>query len=655
MAEEMRKDPEDGCAYTYDDLVQFYTGRYKKKVILQYWEEECIPLRKKRNKKAAAAVALVEKQPEVQPAKPEAKEGKAKPKAKDEKPKAKPKPKAKAAKAVRARGESDLEGGTVGVRRAARGTWRVIQYGVPELQANAELIKVVLAHARVQYTTSDESVPEDGIAVPLLLYKPSEELTSKLAAAVTVAKEKAVAAKANVDELEKEGDAEGRNKKVEHARKQAQAAENRAAMLEKRTNLEVSISQMPAIMRFCGASLGYMPRGALQTARADELMLAALECQSESASKEFGTQQLAKWLAHFETKIKELRSDGRGPLFGRMTYADFVLRHTTSCLAANFKAGFDEADIPILKKWCFENKPPSRAFVFIKPHAVTNAVKELVRNTLAENGVVVIREGLITAEEIDKKGLIDEHYGSIAMRAMRQKPADLTVQPTGLKEFEAAFGLSWESALEKGIVYNAVEGAEKLSITRKELGERFDKLVKKVDQIKLGGGLYCGKMDDIYVINGFYFVMRSAFTDPGNSIYYFVVDWSSAAMSWGDFRGKLLGATDPTTSAPGSLRNLVFKDWERLGLSAVPNMGDNGLHASASPFEALSEIMNWLSTPLADVPFGRAMLDAGVPQATIEAWTKDPTVTFNDKKTSVFDLFEDVDAPELLAKALKVQ
>jgi hypothetical protein len=31
-----------------------------------------------------------------------------------------------------------------------------------------------------------------------------------------------------------------------------------------------------------------------------------------------------------------------------------------------------------------------------------------------------------------------------------------------------------------------------------------------------------------------------------------------------------------------------------LGLQYCPNVGDNGVHASASPFEALAERMNWL-------------------------------------------------------------
>lgn len=34
--------------------------------------------------------------------------------------------------------------------------------------------------------------------------------------------------------------------------------------------------------------------------------------------------------------------------------------------------------------------------------------------------------------------------------------------------------------------------------------------------------------------------------------------------------------------------------WSDLGLKAQPDTGDNGVHASASPFEALAERSNWL-------------------------------------------------------------
>ena len=69
----------------------------------------------------------------------------------------------------------------------------------------------------------------------------------------------------------------------------------------------------------------------------------------------------------------------------------------------------------------------------------------------------------------------------------------------------------------------------------------------------------------IYVINGFYASMRSKFTSPGSSIYYFSVSWDAADLSWEDFRARVLGATDPETAAAGSMRANVLKEWESPG------------------------------------------------------------------------------------------
>jgi glutathione S-transferase len=45
MPAEKRVDPEDGAAYTYDELAAFYKGKYKKAVVESYWES-CKPVKK---------------------------------------------------------------------------------------------------------------------------------------------------------------------------------------------------------------------------------------------------------------------------------------------------------------------------------------------------------------------------------------------------------------------------------------------------------------------------------------------------------------------------------------------------------------------------------------------------------------------------------
>jgi FKBP-type peptidyl-prolyl cis-trans isomerase len=78
---ERRKDPDDGKAYTFEEMSEFYKGKYKKKEILAYWEE-MTPVK---GKKAKAKAKEKEKAEPKAKAKPKAKEkAKAKAKAKPE-------------------------------------------------------------------------------------------------------------------------------------------------------------------------------------------------------------------------------------------------------------------------------------------------------------------------------------------------------------------------------------------------------------------------------------------------------------------------------------------------------------------------------------------------------------------------------------------
>lgn len=65
--------------------------------------------------------------------------------------------------------------------------------------------------------------------------------------------------------------------------------------------------------------------------------------------------------------------------------------------------------------------------------------------------------------------------------------------------------------------------------------------------------------------------------------------------------------------------------------------------------------MNWLQHKIDKDPFGKALLDSGVPKKTIEAWSVDPQVNIpGGDKGSIFDYLEDLDADECLAKMIEL-
>jgi len=298
----------------------------------------------------------------------------------------------------------------------------------------------------------------------------------------------------------------------------------------------------------------------------------------------------------------------------------------------------------------------NRAFVFVKPPQVTDKVVATVREGLLSKGIKILKEGDIACEDIDKKKLVDQHYYAIASKATILKPSELNVPND---KFQKHFGMSWADCQAKGLAFNALDACEVLGCDAAAINAAWGVAKKKDKLVKLGGGFYCGLVElpgkqPIYVFNAFFMSMRSQYTVPGTKLHYFSVAWDEKKYSWADFRGKLLGPTDPSAAPADSLRGKVFQSWKAHDLKSEPNTGDNVVHASASPFEGLCERMNWLEAPVGQDPFGKALLARGIPEATIKAWTTDPQVTLDDsgKKGSPWDAMEDMDAAACGDKAL---
>lgn len=279
-------------------------------------------------------------------------------------------------------------------------------------------------------------------------------------------------------------------------------------------------------------------------------------------------------------------------------------------------------------------------------------MKALAKAGLESKGIKILQEGSLSGEVIDSKKLIDQHYYAIAVKATIKKPNELNVPND---KFKAQFGIDWQAALDSGKVFNALDGCTEFGIDAEGMAAAWDTAKAEKKLVKLGGGFYCGLLSaggkELYIMNGFFMAMRAKFTKPGTEIYYFNVEWNSSVLSWADFRGKVLGPTDPAEAPADSLRGQIFKDWEALGLKSVPNTGDNGMHASASPFEGTAERNNWLEVALKDDVFGKQLLGAGMSEAMIKDWSVDPQVNVEDgKKASIFDQVEDMDSPDCLGK-----
>jgi len=280
-------------------------------------------------------------------------------------------------------------------------------------------------------------------------------------------------------------------------------------------------------------------------------------------------------------------------------------------------------------------------------------VQDLVRSKLIESSINITKELDISGEDIDSKKLIDQHYYAIASKATILPAKDI---PVPAAKFQEKFGESWEKVLSEGRAVNAMEACAKFGCDATTLDAAWGKA--KVE--KFGGGFYCGLVkvgdsDPLYVFNAFFMQMRSKFVGAGRSIHCFVVEWDPAKLDWASFRGELLGPTDPAEGPSGSIRKTILDKYQELGLTSKPNKGDNGVHASASPFEGLAEKTNWMGLGIENDAFGKALVKAGLSKNTIKAWSVDPRITLpGGEKGSVFDALEDLNAEACLAKLVEI-
>ena len=196
------------------------------------------------------------------------------------------------------------------------------------------------------------------------------------------------------------------------------------------------------------------------------------------------------------------------------------------------------------------------AFVFVKPHANTEATQKMVREKLTGKGIEILSECDIDGTTIDEKKLIDQHYYAIASKATILAADKI---PVPEDKFESTFGEKWGDVLKEGRAANAMQACEKFGCDAEEL----DAAWQTAKVVKFGGGFYCGSVSvkeqaPLYVFNAFFMVMRSKFVGDGVSIHCYEVQWDSKELSWEAFRGELLGPTDPKECPEGSIRKAIL-------------------------------------------------------------------------------------------------
>jgi len=362
-------------------------------------------------------------------------------------------------------------------------------------------------------------------------------------------------------------------------------------------------------------------------------------CMGAAASF-FGAAGLAAAAGFVSAQSRRTRRPSRG--FERKAVASVALAAASGRAAVSGVSSISGPD---------EEAAENSALVFIKPHANTPAVRKAVPEFLEGKGIRVIRSGSVSADDIERMHIIDQHYVAIARIGMLSNPAPEDLGPEAAGKFLEGYRVALEDVAKSGRLHSAKTAVEKLGISPSDL------LAKclKIGYVKLGAGLYASELpmgdgkDPVYVLNGFYARMREKFVAAGAEVHWFVVNWDEASLPWKSFRKEVIGATNPSDAMDGSLRAKIREEWEDLGMAEPTNFQDNGVHASAGPLEAARERFIWLGDALQVDPFVRKLLTKGWTAGEVEELMQNPRLKVGDQEGTVFDLLEDVDTSKAVS------
>ncbi|HEY7224449.1 MAG TPA: hypothetical protein VH561_12795 [Micromonosporaceae bacterium] len=281
-----------------------------------------------------------------------------------------------------------------------------------------------------------------------------------------------------------------------------------------------------------------------------------------------------------------------------------------------------------------ELKGHSQALFFLKPELLypeldrTKTI-DAVGSVLAEAAITVGGAAVLGPGRLAQT--IAAHYGMIN-RVSRFGVAALSDAARG--KLAEAFGNQIAAGLP---VLGGHEVVQRYGVSPSELDAAF------TSPAKLAPGTYAAEVPlaagPVVVLNGFHPRQLGHYAEPGSRVVALEIQWTD--RSWQSFRADVVGATRPDQAASGSVRALLRRQRDDLGIGPV-GLSTNGVHGSAGPVEAMVEIARFLDVAPAHTALGAALLDAGVPEATIEVLASSED-TGGELRQQVFDATEEVD------------
>jgi hypothetical protein len=271
------------------------------------------------------------------------------------------------------------------------------------------------------------------------------------------------------------------------------------------------------------------------------------------------------------------------------------------------------------------------------------AVWDLFATSFAAYDLTVHRIKIMTGSELDRTGVMQQHYGVINQISRLGRPALTEAAEKSLSEL-----------LADAPVATVVLGGHQFLELYPEISPfALAMLFSNAEVSRLGPGTYAAlvRIDGatVVILNGFHPRQLSFFT-ADDAVCAFL--HASSPIDWEVLRSDLIGATDPSQATVRSIRGTLYADPASFGLTSV-NSNFNGVHMSAGPLEGLGELDRFFGEvqPLTNWLFARTLAAAGASTDAIIRFLENPVIETDGERGTAYDLTEAVN-PEPAAKLL---
>jgi hypothetical protein len=307
----------------------------------------------------------------------------------------------------------------------------------------------------------------------------------------------------------------------------------------------------------------------------------------------------------------------------------------------------------------------NQAILIVKPSAITVSVQFTLSTILDAAKVRVLTSAKLTGPEIRTRKIFNRQFADSKSFATLISAANVVMNKEELERFTAKFAMEWSAAVADKRAMNANEAREYLKIGHDELYSMW----KLSPQLRIRKGLHIACLTTestaspsrqtlletpLFVVNGYFGSMRDQMVSPLHETQFMLIEWDAASLSWSDMLTQFIGDSDPATAFDMSLRGILFRDWEKLGLKTQPDRRDNCVHISCSALEGLNDRLTWIKgAMLFTDPFGMQMITSGISTQRAQQWLANPFID-NDSQMHVFDLMHGLDDVGCIEVAEKI-